>query len=98
MNAAYLVGHITIKDVEKWHRYREQVPATLQPWGAEVTFRGKLFAVLSGEHSYDDIVVIRFLGKEAINSWHASPAYQALLPLRQQAAEMLLLAYETPPG
>jgi uncharacterized protein (DUF1330 family) len=97
MNAAYLVGHITIKDVEKWHRYREQVPATLQPWGAEVTFRGKLFAVLSGEHSYDDIVVIRFPGKEAINNWHASPAYQALLPLRQQAAEMLLLAYETPP-
>jgi uncharacterized protein (DUF1330 family) len=97
MNAAYLVGHITIKDVEKWHRYREQVPATLQPWGAEVTFRGKLVAVFSGEHPYDDIVVIRFPGKEAINNWHASPAYQALLPLRQQAAEMLLLAYETPP-
>jgi len=98
MNAAYLVGHITVKDAEKWGRYREQVPATLQPWGAEVSFRGKLFAVLSGEHSYDDIVVIRFPGTEALNNWHASSAYQALLPLRLQAAEMVLLAYETPPG
>jgi uncharacterized protein (DUF1330 family) len=74
MNAAYLVGHITVKDAEKWQRYREQVPATLQPWGAEITFRGKLVAVFSGEHPCDDIVVIRFPSKEAVNSWHASPA------------------------
>jgi len=97
MSAAYLVGHITIKDADKWLRYREQVPATLQPWEAEITFRGKLFGIFSGEHPYDDIVVIRFPSKEAVTNWHASPAYQALLPLRQQAAKMLLLAYETPP-
>lgn len=97
MIAAYLVGHITVKDAEKWLRYREQVPATLEPWGAEVSFRGKRVAVFSGELPYDDIVVIRFPNKEAVKSWHGSPAYQALLPLRQQAAEMLLLVYETPP-
>jgi uncharacterized protein (DUF1330 family) len=96
MNTAYLVGHITVKDVKKWIKYREQVPATLEPWGAEIAFRGKRVAVFSGELPYDDIVVIRFPDKEAVNSWHYSPAYQALLPLRQQAAEMLLLAYETP--
>lgn len=96
MNAAYLVGHITVKDAEKWRIYREQVPTTLKPWGAEVTFRGKLVAAFSGEHPYDDIVVIRFPSTEAVTSWHASTAYQALLPLRQQAADMLLLAYETP--
>jgi uncharacterized protein (DUF1330 family) len=98
MNTAYLVGHIIVKDAEKWNQYRTQVPATLQPWGADITFRGKCVAVFSGEHAYDDIVVIRFPDKEAINSWHASPAYQALLPLRQQAADMVLLAYESPPG
>ena len=98
MNAAYLVGHIVVKDAEKWNQYRAQVPATLQPWGAEISFRGKCVAVFSGEHAYDDIVVIRFPSKEAIDNWHASPAYQALLPLRKQAADMLLLAYEAPPG
>jgi len=97
MSAAYLVGHITVKDADKWLRYRERVPATLDPWGADISFRGKLVAVFSGEHPYHDIVVIRFPSKEAVTNWHASPAYQALLPLRQQAADMLLLAYETPP-
>lgn len=95
MSAAYLVGHITVKDAEKWIKYRDQVPATLEPWGTEVTFRGKRVATLSGEHSYDDIVVIRFHNKEAVENWHSSPAYQALIPLRQQAAEVTLLSYET---
>ena len=29
MSIAYLVGHITVKDTEKWIKYRDQVPATL---------------------------------------------------------------------
>jgi uncharacterized protein (DUF1330 family) len=86
-----------VKNPEKWIEYRNQVPATLEPWGAEIVFRGKRVATFSGDYPYDDIVVIRFPSKEAVESWHSSPAYQALLPLRQQAAEMLLLAYETPP-
>lgn len=94
MNPAYLVGHITVKDAEKWIRYRDQVPATLEPWGATVAFRGKRVATFAGEHSPDDIVVIRFPNKEAVESWHSSPAYQALIPLRQQAAEVVLLSYE----
>lgn len=91
---AYVVGHITIKNVEKWAEYRDQVPATLAPWGAEVVFRGKRLAVLAGEHPYTDIVVLRFPGKEAAAGWHSSPAYQALIPLRQQAAEVVLISYE----
>jgi uncharacterized protein (DUF1330 family) len=95
MSTAYLVGHIAVKDTEKWAEYRAQVPATLAPWHAEISFRGKCVEVLAGEHPYSDIVVIRFPNKEAIKSWHQSPAYQALIPLRQEAAEMLLLSYET---
>lgn len=95
MNTAYLVGHITIRDPQKWATYRSLVPATLIPWGAELTFRGKQVAALSGELPYSDIVVIRFPDKEAITNWHNSAAYQALIPLRQEAAEMVLLSYET---
>jgi uncharacterized protein (DUF1330 family) len=95
MSDSYLVGHITVKDAEKWALYRSQVPATLAPWNAEISFRGKLAAIFSGEHSYQDIVVIHFPNQESVNSWHNSPAYQALIPLREQAADMLLLSYET---
>ena len=94
MSAAYLIGHITVKNPEKWADYRSQVPATLEPWGAELVLRGKRAAVLTGEHAHTDVVVIRFLDTEAIDGWHASAAYQALIPLRQEAADVILLSYE----
>lgn len=94
MSTAYVIGHITVKNAEKWAEYRNQVPATLEPWGAELVLRGKRVAILAGEHPHSDIVVIRFPDKDAVNRWYSSPAYQALIPLRQQAAEVVLLSYE----
>jgi len=94
MSTACLIGHITIKDAEKWAAYRSQVPATLEPWGAELVFRGQRAAVLAGEHPHSDVVVIRFPSREAIAGWHSSAAYQALIPLRQQAADVVLLSFE----
>ena len=94
MSKAYVVGHITVKNAEKWDEYRARVPATLEPWGAELVFRGKKVAVLGGEHSHSDIVVLCFPDKESVDKWHSSAAYQSLIPLREQAAEMVLLSYE----
>jgi len=91
---AYVIGHITVKDAEKWSEYRNQVPATLEPWGAELVLRGKLASILAGEHAHTDTVVIRFPDIKAINSWYSSPAYKALIPLRKTAAEIVLLSYE----
>ena len=94
MSNAYVVGHLTVKDAEKWAEYRSRVPATLEPWGAELVFRAKKVATLAGELSHSDIVVIRFPNKEAADGWHSSAAYQSLIPLREQAADMVLLSYE----
>ena len=94
MSKAYVVGHLTVKDADKWAEYRSRVPATLDPWGAELVFRGKKVAVFAGEHSHSDIVVIRFPDKEAVGNWYSSAAYQSLIPLREQAAEFVMLSYE----
>jgi uncharacterized protein (DUF1330 family) len=91
--SACVIGHITVKDAEKWARYRAQVPATLAPWGAELLFRGKRAAVLSGEHAHTDTVVIRFPDAAAVAGWYASPAYQALIPLREHAADLVLVSF-----
>jgi uncharacterized protein (DUF1330 family) len=93
--AAYVIGHITIKDAEKWEQYRARVPATLAPWRAELVLRGKRVAVLSGEHPHTDTVVIRFPDTDAAASWFESNDYQALIPLRTQAAEVVLITYES---
>lgn len=92
--SAYVIGHITVKDPAKWEVYRTQVPATLAPWDAQVVFRGRRAAVLSGEHAHNDTVVIRFPDAKAVEGWYASPAYQTLIPLREQAAEMVLVSYD----
>lgn len=94
MNNAYLIGHITVKDAEKWAEYRSKVPATLAPWGGELICRGSLFSVLSGNHKHTDAVVIRFPDLQSLTDWHSSQEYQALIPIRQEAAEMDLLSYE----
>ena len=91
--SACVIGHITIRDVDKWGQYRAKVPATLAPWGAELLFRGQLAAILSGEHAATDTVVIRFPDAASVEGWYQSAAYQALIPLREQAAEVTLLSF-----
>jgi uncharacterized protein (DUF1330 family) len=94
MANAYIVGHVTVKDSEKWQEYRSKVPATLEPWGGELLFRGNLSLVLSGDHAHSSAVAIRFPDLQSLTDWYSSEKYQSLIPLRQKAAEMDLLAYE----
>lgn len=91
---AYLIGHIEVLDAEKWAAYRAAVPATLAPWGGELVFRGRRLDVLAGTHDLSDTVVIRFPDAVALAGWHASAAYQALIPLRGEAARVVLVSYE----
>lgn len=95
MSSAYVVGHITVKDADKWAEYRSKVSATLTPWGGELVFRGKQSAALAGANPHPDIVVIRFPDLDAVNGWFSSAAYQALIPVREQGADMVLLSYAT---
>lgn len=91
---AYVIGNITVKDPQKWAEYRSLVPETLAPWGAELVLRGKQAKVLSGQYRHTDTVVIRFPDADSAVGWHNSPAYQALVPLRAQAADVDLVSYE----
>ena len=93
--AACVIGHITVRDAQKWAEYRSKVPATLTPWGGELLFRGRKIAVMSGEHAHAETVVVRFPDARALCGWFASPAYQALVPLREQAADVVLVGYES---
>jgi len=92
-DSVYVVGQITVRNPAKWAEYRSQVPATLEPWQAVLMFRGNQIEVLAGEEPHADIVVIRFPSVAAVNGWYASPAYQALVPLRDEAAKVVLVVY-----
>ncbi len=92
---AYLVGQVSVRDGELWRRYVAGVADSLAPYRAEVMFRGRRMRELAGEQPRESVVVIRFEDLEELNRWHDSDAYQALVPLRDRAADVLITAYET---
>ena len=94
MSQAFVVGQMTVKQPEKWAQYRSQVLATLLPFGGELVFRGEQVQSFSGVNPHPDIVVIRFSSLADAQGWHASAAYQALIPLRQEAADVVLTTYQ----
>jgi len=93
--AAYVVAHIAVRDEAKWAEYRGKVGATVAAWGGELMMRGTRKAVLYGEHPYTDVVLLRFPDAQAASDWHDSPDYQALVGLRTEAADAVLVSYES---
>lgn len=94
MTGACLVGRVKVKDARMWAAYRRGIPATLAPWNATLVARGSGPLVLAGTSDETDMVVIRFPDRAAIQGWYASAAYQALIPLREAAADVVIVAYD----
>jgi uncharacterized protein (DUF1330 family) len=91
---AYLIGHITVKNPDKWKTYVEGVQKSLIPFEAEVVFRGKRATVLTGEHPHQHTVVIKFPDQPTLQKWYHSDAYQALIPVREEAADVVIISYD----
>ena len=93
LTGACLIGRIRVKDADKWVTYCSLVPATLTAWDATLVTRGAFPLVLAGESDETDMVVIRFPDIEAIDGWYRSEAYQALIPNRDEAADVVIVGY-----
>jgi len=92
--SAYLIGHIKVKNETYWQTYLEGVSKSLLPYKAEVVFRGRLFRVLAGKHSHENTVVIRFPDQDTLQTWYNSEAYQALIPIRDKGADVVIVSYD----
>ena len=92
--AAYLIGHITIKDDTYWQTYVEGVRNSLLPYEAELIFRGHLSRVLAGKHSHENTVVIKFPDQDTLQNWYQSQEYQELIPTRDKGADVVIMCYD----
>jgi uncharacterized protein (DUF1330 family) len=92
--SAYLIGHITIKNLDKWQTYVEGVQKSLIPFEAEIIFRGKRAIVLTGEHPHENTVVIKFPDQPTLQQWYNSEDYQRLIPNRDEAAAVVIISYD----
>jgi uncharacterized protein (DUF1330 family) len=91
--AAYLVGHITVKEDKLWQKYVAGVQESITPFDAKVVFRGRLDKVLAGQHEHDLVVVIEFPDQSTLDNWFNSEKYQSLIPLRDKAANVVITTY-----
>ncbi|HEX7043415.1 MAG TPA: DUF1330 domain-containing protein [Burkholderiales bacterium] len=92
--AAYVIADVEVFDREAIKDYQQRVPETLAPFGGRFLVRGGACETLEGEWQPQRVVVIEFPDAAAAKAWYASPAYQAVLPirLRNSRARFLLLA------
>lgn len=89
--SAYVIVGVDVHEPEAYAAYTRQVPATLEPHGGQFVVRGAPFEVLEGEWRPARIVVLRFPSVEHARAWHASAAYQAILPIRARHARTSFL-------
>ncbi len=94
--AAFFVSTVTVKDKEKFQQYAKRAAETFAPHGGELVLRGQFDAVLAGEDNHHAVGIVRFPDRAALSAWYGSDEYQALIPLRDKAAEMTLVAYSEP--
>lgn len=93
--SAFFIATGTVKNGELMQQYAAAAGATLQPFNARLVIRGKFAGTLHGELSHDMVGIIEFPDMQTMNVWYQSPEYQAIIPLRDRAADMVFSRYET---
>ena len=88
---ASCIAYTKVDDWDGFGRYRSQVSATLEPFGARFVVRGGAFTTLEGDMPIDLIIVLEFPSRDAAEAWYQSDAYQAVLPARLAAASSQLV-------
>lgn len=91
---AYMIVHTTVKNKEEFRQYSESAAPTLKSFGAEILFKGTVEEVLTGDHQHKMSAVMKFPDQQAINKWYNSIEYQALIPLRESAADMVFVGIQ----
>ncbi|MEV6767297.1 DUF1330 domain-containing protein [Nocardia sp. NPDC051030] len=82
----YAIAHLSNIDVNaEIVEYLERIDATLAPFGGKFLVHGGTQVVKEGPAD-GNVVVIEFPTHQATLDWYASPAYQAILPLRTNNA------------
>ncbi|HED34167.1 MAG TPA: DUF1330 domain-containing protein [Gammaproteobacteria bacterium] len=94
--AAFFIANVTVKDPEKFQAYAAKAGETMKKYHGEVALRGKFEQGLKGDADHHAVAVVRFPSHDDLRSWYFSEAYQAVIPLRDEAAEMSITTYVEP--
>ena len=84
--AGYMIGNITITDLEAFMEYGQRVPETVAAFGGTYVVRGGVPEKLEGDYEPKRIVVLQFDSVEKAREWYDSEMYAPLKEMRMKAS------------
>ena len=95
--SAFVVFNVTVRNPEKFQEYVSQAPEAMTPFDGVPLTQGKFSGVVSGDYPTHQIgAVATFPDVQSVDAWYNSDAYQALIPLRDEGANVVIVKYAVP--
>lgn len=88
-----IIGLIRLKDPAAFETYRSQVGATVERYQGSIVARGAVDKTWWNElpcAPFEAYVELSFPSAEDADRWATSPEYQALVPVRTEAMDLML--------
>ena len=102
--SAFFIATGTVKNPEKFQEYAVKSKSTFDEFNAEIILKGKFSGVfiddlekeVTAENNHQAASIIKFADMATLENWYQSPSYQALITLRDEAADMTISKYAVP--
>lgn len=94
--SAFFVAIVTIKNAERFQEYAQKSAPTFGLYDGEPLIKGKFVGTFCGDAQHNTTAVVKFPDLEKLEGWYASPEYQALIALRDEACDMNIMKYQVP--
>ena len=94
---AYLLAEVQVTDPDTWKQYIAALPGTLAPYKTRTLARANPVALDNSAPPAGNLVIIAFNNMEDVKAFWNSPAYQAIIPLREKSAKTRVYAVEGMP-
>ena len=89
---AYLIANVQVTDPEGWKQYVTALPATLAPYHVKTLARAPAVPLDASTPPAGSTVILAFNSMDDLKAWWNSPAYQAIIPLREKSAKTIAYA------
>lgn len=95
--AAFFTVKVSVKDQQKFQEYAKQATETIKEFNGEPILRGQFSHVIAGnEDPHQFIALVKFPTESSLMKWYESDQYQAIIPLRDEAADVVISSYVIP--
>ena len=91
---AYLIAHVQVTDPEVWKQYIAALPGTLAPYHVKTLARAPAVAMDASTAPAGSTVILAFNSMDDLKAWWNSPAYQAIIPLRDKSSKSRIYAVQ----